>query len=162
MGENHRSLSGEHNRYKGAFAEFVISHHLTYSAHRENDLFRGMIRNLPDDFRFADYESVRPCHSPPLHKPEFQLDILAEAADTDYSLIWEVKHRETRKFSVSEAEDFLEKAEELIRLEGIRKYVLTVFSSAGFTRETPDWLRAHGIAWTEDARWLDTHLLEKV
>ena len=157
----YESLSGEHNRYKGAFAEFVISHHLSYAAHGENDLFRGMMRNLPDDFRFAEYESVRQCHSPPLHRPEFQLDILARAGDEEYSLIWEVKHRETKKFSVGEAEEFLEKAGELIRIEGITKYVLIVFSSSGFTRETPDWLASRGIAYSEDARWLDTHLLKK-
>ena len=159
--EKYKSLSGEHNRYKGAFAEFVISHHLIYEAHRNSDLFGEMTLNLPDDFRFAEYESVRQCHSPPLHRPEFQLDILARAGDEEYSLIWEVKHRETKKFSVGEAEEFLEKAGELIRIEGITKYVLIVFSSSGFTRETPDWLASRGIAYSEDARWLDTHLLKK-
>ncbi len=158
--EKYRSLSGEHNRYKGAFAEFVISHHLTYSAHGNSELFGGMIRNLPGDFGFAEYESVRPCHSPPLHKPEFQLDILAEASDEEYSLIWEVKHRKTRKFSVDEAEEFLEKAEELIRLEDIRKYLLIVFSSAGFTGEASDWLIRQGIARSEDARWVDLNLVK--
>jgi len=160
--EKYKSLSGEHNRYKGAFAEFVISHHLTYEAHRNSDLFGEMTRNLPDDFRFAEYESVRSYHSPPLHRPEFQLDILARAGDGEYSLIWEVKHRETKKFSVGEAEAFLEKAGELIQIEGITKYVLIVFSSAGFTRETPEWLISRGIAHSEDGRWLDTHLLKKV
>ncbi len=160
--DRYQSLSGEHNRYKGAFAEFVISHHLSYAARKENELFGSMMRNLPDDFRFAAYKSVRQYHSPPLHKPEFQLDIFASPKDDDeYSLIWEVKHRNTKKFSLGEAEAFLKKAEELIRLEGSRKYVLIVFSSAGFTRETPDWLRAHTIAWSRDARWLDTHLLTK-
>lgn len=159
--EKYQSLSGEHNRYKGAFAEFVISRHLTYAACKENDLFKSMMQNLPDDFRFAEYDSVRPYHSPPLHKPEFQLDILARPKDMgEYSLIWEVKHRKTAKFSLSEAEAFLKKAAELIRLEGIQKYLLIVFSSVGFTRETPGWLESHGIAWSQDARWLDTHLFE--
>ncbi len=156
--ERHKSLSGEHNRYKGAFAEFVISHHLSHAAHRENDLFREMMRNLPDDFRFAAYESVRPYHSPPLHRLEFQLDIFARAKAGEYSLVWEVKHRQTEKFSIGEAGDFLKKAEELVRLEGVGRHALIVFSSAGFTRETPDWLIRHGIAWSEDGGWLDTNL----
>ncbi len=157
--KRYESLSGEHNRYKGAFAEFVISHHLVHAAHRENDRFRGMMRNLPDDFRFVAYESVRQYHSPPLHKPEFQLDIFARAEEC--SLIWEVKHRQTTKFSIGEARAFLKKAEELVRLEEVGKHALVVFSSAGFTRETPDWLISHGIAWTEDDGWLDTSLLMK-
>ena len=157
--EKYKSLSGEHNRYKGAFAEFVISHHLIYAAHQKNELFKGMMRNLPDDFAFAEYEGVRPYHSPPLYKPEFQLDIFATAKEEEYSLIWEVKHRQTTKFSIGEAKEFMNKAQELIRLEGIMKYSLFVFSSAGFTRETPDWLKANGIAWSDDGRWLDTHLL---
>ncbi len=155
----YKGLSGEHNRYKGAFAEFVISHHLSYAANTKNKLFRGMMRNLPDDFRFAEYESVRPYHSPPLYKPEFQLDIFAMAKEEEYSLIWEVKHRKTTKFSLVEAKEFMRKAQKLVRLEGIGKYALFVFSSAGFTRETPDWLKSNGIAWSEDGRWIDTHIL---
>jgi len=157
--EKYGRLSGEHNRYKGAFAEFVISHHLSYSAHKENELFSGMMRNLPDNFRFAEYESVRAYHTPPLHKPEFQLDILARADEDEYTLIWEVKHRQTTKFTLDEAKEFLEKARELIRLEEIGKYVLIVFSTAGFTHETPDWFRENQIAWSEDAGWLDAHFL---
>jgi len=157
--EKYKSLSGEHNRYKGAFAEFVISRHLTYSAYKNNDLFKGMIQNLPDDFAFTEYESVRQYHSPPLHEVEFQLDIFAQVNENAYSLIWEVKNRNTTKFSFAEAEEFLKKSKELIRIEGIKRFVLIVFSSAGFTQETPQWLNSHGIAWTEDGRWLKKEIV---
>jgi hypothetical protein len=44
--------------------------------------------------------------SPPLHEPEFQIDIFARAKENEYSLIWEVKNRKA-KFSVKEAEEFV-------------------------------------------------------
>ncbi len=74
----------------------------------------------------------------------------------DYSLIGEVKNRKTTKFSLNEAEEFLEKAKELIEIEGIEKHVLFVFCSAGFTLEAPDYFKANNIAWAEDSRWIES------
>jgi len=151
---NNRRLRGEYGRYKGAFAEFVIIHNLRYEACKNNTLFRATVMNLPDDFEFVEYEKVWSYHTPPLHEPEFQTDILARAGKDGYSLIWEVKNRKA-KFSVREAEDFVKKAEELMRLENLDRAVLFVFSVSGFFKNTTEYLKKHGIAWTSDKKWLE-------
>jgi hypothetical protein len=153
--EKYKSLSGEHNRYKGAFAEFMIIHHLRFKAYQNNELYRSMMQNLPDDFEFIEYESVWPYHSLPLHEPQFQIDVFAKAKPGEISLISEVKHRKTTKFSVQEAQEFQEKTAELMRLEQIEQAILFVFSSAGFHQNTVDFLKENGIVWSDDVRWLD-------
>ncbi|MDM8552376.1 hypothetical protein QUF72_19985 [Desulfobacterales bacterium HSG2] len=152
--EKYERLRGEYGRYKGAFAEFMIISRLKSEAFKENDRFMAMMRNLPDDFRFTEYGNVWSYHSPPLHEPEFQIDVLAIAEEDGYSLIGEVKNRKV-KFSVKEAKAFQEKAEELARLEDIGKVLLFVFSVSGFYKNTTDHLKKNGIAWTSDKRWLD-------
>jgi hypothetical protein len=150
----YKKLSGEYNCYKGAFAEFVITHHLKFDAVRNNDLFKSMIDDLPDDFNFTDYETAWSYSSPPLHKPEFQIDVFARARKENYSLIMEVKNRET-KFSLGEAARFLEIARELIRLEQVEKTVLLVFSRSGFHTDAIKYLKENHIARSSDPRWLD-------
>ena len=59
------------------------------------------------------------------------------------------------KFSVKEAEKFVEKAEELMKLENIVKTVLIVFSAGGFFKNTLEYLEKHGIARTSDRQWLE-------
>ena len=149
-----KRLRGEYGRYKGAFAEFVIIHNLRHEAHKNNALFKATVRNLPDDFEFVEYEKVWSYHTPPLHEPEFQTDVLARAGKDGYSLIWEVKNRKA-KFSVKEARDFVKKAEELMKLENLDKAVLFVFSVSGFFKNTIEYLKKHGIAWTSDRIWLE-------
>ena len=73
----------------------------------------------------------------------------------NYCLIGEVKHRKTTKFSLSEAEAFVAKAEELCRLEQLEKYLLFVFSSCGFTGKALDYFKTNGMAWSDDQRWLE-------
>ncbi|MDM8550425.1 hypothetical protein QUF72_10120 [Desulfobacterales bacterium HSG2] len=155
ISEKYERLRGEYGRYKGAFAEFVIISRLKTEAFGENDRFMSMMENLPSDFEFTEYRSVWSYHSPPLHKLEFQIDILArpEEEEEGYSLIGEVKNRKA-KFSVKEAKAFQEKAEELGRLEDIGRSVLFVFSVSGFYKNTLAYLRKHGIAWSSDRRWL--------
>jgi len=150
---NNKRIRGEYGRYKGAFAEFVIIHNLRHEAYKNNALFGATVSNLPDDFEFAEYENVWSHHSPPLHEPEFQIDILARAKGDGYSLIGEVKNRKV-KFSVREAKDFVKKAEELMRLENLDRAVLFVFSASGFFKNTLVYLKKNGIAWTSDKRWL--------
>ncbi len=152
--ERYKSLSGTYSRYKGAFAEFMIIHRLTHDVRKEDGLYKSLMHNLPDDFSFAEYEKVGGCHSPPLHEPEFQIDIFARAGEKKYSLIGEVKNRKA-KFSVKEAEAFREKAGELMKLENVDKAVLFVFSVSGFFKNTLVYLKKHGIAWTSDKRWLE-------
>ncbi len=152
--ERYQKLSGTHSRYKGAFAEFMIIHRLIHDVLRQGELYKSLVKNLPDDFAFAEYEEVRGCHSPPLHEPEFQIDILAKAKGDGYSLIGEVKNRQA-KFSVKEAREFREKAGELAKLENVGKAVLFVFSVSGFFKNTVTYMEKHGIAWTSDRRWLE-------
>ncbi|MCP4344057.1 MAG: hypothetical protein GY795_00845 [Desulfobacterales bacterium] len=152
--KKYQRLSGTHSRYKGAFAEFMIIHCLTHDVRRESGFYESLMSNLPDDFAFAEYEEVRGCHSPPLHEPEFQIDVLARAKGDGYSLIGEVKNRKA-KFSVKEAEEFREKAGELMKLENTGRAILFVFSVSGFFKNTLAYLKKHGIAWTSDRRWLE-------
>ncbi|MCP4107854.1 MAG: hypothetical protein GY749_20305 [Desulfobacteraceae bacterium] len=158
MQKKYQVRSGEYSRYKGAFAEFMIWHHLKNNAFHNSDFFKSMLNNLPDDFSFAEYDRILSYHSPPLHEPEFQIDVFARAKDTDYSLIGEVKNRKA-KFSIKEAHAFLEKAGELIKLEKISKTVLFVFSVSGFHKNTFALLKKHKIAWTDDRRWLKDNII---
>ncbi|RLC11107.1 MAG: hypothetical protein DRI57_19400 [Deltaproteobacteria bacterium] len=154
ISERYGRLRGDHNRYKGAFAEFMIIHRLIHDVRKEGELFKSLMGNLPDDFVYVEYGEVRSCHSPPLHEPEFQIDVLARAEGDGYSLIGEVKNRKA-KFSVKEAGEFREKAGELMKLENVDKAVLFVFSVSGFFKNTLAYLKKHGIAWTSDKRWLE-------
>ncbi len=149
----YNSLLGKYNRHKGLFAEFLIIQHLKLKVTQNNAEYRTMFHNLPPDFKFVSYESVLGYHSPPLHPVEFQIDVFARAKAGDYSLIGEVKHRH-RKFSLSEAAEFVDKAQSLLLLEPVTPYVLFVFSSAGFELEALDYFQDEGLAWSEDARWL--------
>ena len=74
--------------------------------------------------------------------------------DDQYSLIGEVKNR-LSPFSVSEANEFVEKAKQLIRLENVRKHVLFVYSFKGFTKDAIVFFQDNQIAWCDDERWLD-------
>ncbi|MCP4108948.1 MAG: hypothetical protein GY749_26025 [Desulfobacteraceae bacterium] len=59
------------------------------------------------------------------------------------------------KFSVKEAEDFAEKAGELMKLEDVRKAVLFVFSASGFFKNTLAYMKKNNIAWSDNRQWLD-------
>jgi hypothetical protein len=152
--EKYDRLRGEYSRYKGAFAEFVIIRRLIYDVRREEKFYKSLMNGLPKDFYFAEYRDVKGCHSPPLHDPEFQIDIFARATEDQYSLIGEVKNRKA-KFSVKEAAEFREKAGELMKLENVGKAVLFVFSAGGFFKNTLAYLKKHGMAWSSDKRWLE-------
>ncbi|MCP4151568.1 MAG: hypothetical protein GY757_27745 [bacterium] len=83
------------------------------------------------------------------------MDIYARAAAPgDYSLIGEVKSRETRKFSKKEAVDFEVKFDALKRQEKIDRVVGFIFSGSGFTVEAGKYCKRKGIAISEDRRWL--------
>jgi hypothetical protein len=74
--------------------------------------------------------------------------------DDQYSLIGEVKNR-LSLFSVSEANEFVEKANQLIQLENVKKHVLFVYSIKGFTKDVIAFFKDNQIAWCDDERWLD-------
>ncbi len=153
----YKTLQGQYNRYKGAFAELVICHHLRYHAFHHPDLFLSMLHNLPEDFAFVEYDSVSSYHSPPLFQPEFQIDVFAKAPSGNYSLIGEIKNRQ-EKFLLKEAKTFVDNAQALMRLEQIDQPVLCVLSASGFFKNTLEYLAAHQIAYSDDARWLEYHL----
>ena len=154
--KKYNSLQGKFNRYKGAYAEFMICNHLS-EAYEKNDFYKTMLNNVPDDFNFVEYSSISSITSPPLNKIEFQIDIFAKASDEDYTIIGEVKNRE-KKFSLDEAQNFITKANELIRLEKIKKYVFFVFSSGGFMENVFEFLEDSGIIWTDDKMWISNCL----
>ncbi len=152
--KKYKRLSGAYNRFKGAFAEFMISSHLESAASQNSARFKSMMNNLPEDFEFEAYARVWSYTPPPLHQPEFQVDLFAQAGKAGYSLIGEVKNRKA-KFSIKEARRFMEKAEALKTLEPVGKSVACVFSFGGFFKNAIDFLRKNGIAWSDDARWLE-------
>ncbi len=154
----HKSLQGTYNRYKGAFAELVICHHLRYHVFQHPDIFLPLLHNLPEGFAFVEYESVRSYHSPPLHQPEFQIDLFARATSGHYSLIGEIKNRQ-EKFLLKEANAFVDKAQALMRVEQVGKAVLCVISAGGFFKNTLEYLTEQQIAYTDDPRWLEYHFV---
>ncbi|MCP4345526.1 MAG: hypothetical protein GY795_08370 [Desulfobacterales bacterium] len=149
----HRQVLGEYSSFKGKFAEFLIINHLRHRAYKNQDIFCNMMKNLPEDFRFAEYERIWSWSASPADKKSIQVDIFAGAGQDEYSLIGEVKNRKA-KFSVKEAEDFVKKAGELMRLEDVRKSVLFVFSVSGFFKNTVEYMKKNNIAWSDDRQWL--------
>ena len=152
--KNNKEIQGEYGQYKGKFAEYVIIDNLRYRAYENQDFFRKMLENLPDDFRFAEYRTVWSYSASPILQRDIQIDIFARAPENEYSLIGEVKNRKA-KFSVKEAREFREKAAELTELENVGKALLFVFSVNGFFKNTLAYLQKHGIAWTSDKKWLE-------
>ena len=154
--QKYRRLLGRLNRMKGAYAEFLIINRLRFHAFRDNETFKAMTANLPEDFRFVDYESVWTYRSSPIEKRDLLIDIFARvgAGAEEYAVVGEVKYRDTKKFSKAEAEEFLKKIELLKLLEPVPKSVNIVFSLTGFTKGALDFLKAHDMAWTSDERWL--------
>ncbi|MCP4345524.1 MAG: hypothetical protein GY795_08360 [Desulfobacterales bacterium] len=150
----HRKILGEYSTFKGKFAEFLIINHLRHRAYKNQDIFCNMMKNLPEDFRFAEYERIWSWSASPEDKKSIQIDIFAGAGEDEYSLIGEVKNRRA-KFSVKEAEDFMKKAGELMKLEDVRKAVLFVFSVSGFFKNTVEYMKKNNIAWSDDRQWLD-------
>jgi hypothetical protein len=150
----YRKLQGKFNKYKGEFSEYVIINCLRHRAFKQNDFYVALINNLPDDFRFVDYESIWSYSASPVHKKDIQVDIFAKANGDDYSLIGEVKNRKA-KFSVKEAKVFLEKALEVQQLENISKAVFFVFSAGGFFQNTIQFLKENKIAWSDDKKFLE-------
>jgi len=151
----YRRLKGKYNYQKGYFAEYIILDELTYRSRKHNDLLKSITRNLPGDFNFCDYEKVWRYDFAPEHSRDFNIDIFARAAAVgDYSIIGEVKNRDTRKFSKEEAVAFARKLEEVKKQEKLERAVGFIFSRSGFTEEAEDYCRENGIACSEDERWL--------
>jgi hypothetical protein len=150
----HRQVLGEYSSFKGKFAEFLIINHLRRRAYKNQTLFRKMTDNLPEDFSFAEYQTVWSWSGSPVESRDIQIDIFARAGHEEYSLIGEVKNRKG-KFSVKEAEEFVKKAGRLMKAEDVRKAVLFVFSVSGFFKNTLEYMKKNSIAWSDDRRWIE-------
>ena len=152
----YKKIQGEFNKYKGEYSEYVIINKLRHKAHKENDLYLSMMRNLPKDFSFVKYLSVWSYSASPVYKNNIQIDIFAKAKENEYSIIGEVKNRK-KKFSLKEAREFFQKALDLKKEENISGTLIFVFSSSGFYKKAIEFFLDNDIAWSEDKRFLSGH-----
>ncbi|GAK53200.1 hypothetical protein U14_04461 [Candidatus Moduliflexus flocculans] len=153
--QEYQALLGRYNQTKGLFAEFAIINHLRLRAHREQERFRAMIRNLPEDFAFVEYESVWSYKTARPDKNDIAIDLFARAGEDAYSIIGEVKNRDTTAFSKEETLEFIRKVQILQERESVGKALLFVFSRHGFTADALTEFQASGIAYSDDERWLE-------
>ena len=152
--KEYQALLGKYNQTKGLFAEFAIINQLRLYAYRNQELFRSITHNLPEDFQFVEYAHVWSYKTARPDKRDIQIDIFARTRPDAYSIIGEVKNRDTKPFSAAEAAQFVQKARELQELEQVEKAILFVFSRKGFTANALAYFQEHGIAWSDDERWL--------
>jgi len=149
-------LQGQYNYHKGYFAEYLLLEQLRLHAREKNEFFKSITRYLPGDFNFCEYSRVWRYDSSPEYSKRFNIDIFARAAAVgDYSLIGEVKSRDTRKFSKEEAVEFERKFAEVKEQEKLDQVIGFIFSRSGFTGEADNYCRENGIACSDDERWLD-------
>jgi hypothetical protein len=159
--KQYNSLLGKHNCQKGYFAEYLILDQLKLHARENNDLLKSITRYLPKDFDFCDYSRVWRYDSSPEYARGLSVDIFARSQSPgDYSIIGEVKSRDTRKFSKEEAVAFETKFAEVKKLENVDRAVGFIFSRSGFTKEAEDYCRKKGIACSEDKKWLESGKLK--
>jgi len=155
--KQYNSLLGKYNWQKGYFAEYLLLDRLRLHGFNNNELLKSITRYLPKDFNFCNYIRVWKYDSSPEYARSFSVDIFARAQSPgDYSIIGEVKSRDTRKFSKEEAVAFEKKYYELKKLENIERAVGFIFSRGGFTTEAEGYCRGRGIACSDDERWLET------
>jgi hypothetical protein len=152
----YKRLLGKYNYRKGYHAEFLILNRLLFNAGKNNEILKSVTRYLPDDFDFCDYSRVWKYHSSPEYAKVFTVDIFARSVNSgDYSIIGEVKNRETKKFSIDELKEFELKFAEIKKRENLERVVGFIFSRSGFTKEAEEYCREKGIACSEDERWLE-------
>ncbi len=154
--EQYKSLLGKYHCQRGYFIEYLILEQLRLHAHEKNKLLKSVTRYLPGDFDFCVYERVWRYDSSPEYTKRFSVDIFARAGRPgDYSIIGEVKSRDTRKFSQEETIDFERKFTAVKELENIERAVGFIFSYSGFTKEAEEYCKEKRIACSEDERWLE-------
>ena len=154
--KQYQRLQGKYNYQKGYFAEYLILSQLMYHARKKSDLLKSITHNLPPDFEFCDYSRVWSYRYAPEFAEGFSVDIYARSRLAEgYSIIGEVKNRDKKKFSKDEVLEFEKKLKQIVELEQLSPIVDFIFSREGFTKEAEEYCLAHGIAYTEDPRWLD-------
>ena len=148
-------IRGKYSYAKGLYSEYAIIDNLRARAFKNSKFYKKITSNLPDDFQFVKYNTVWSYTSAPIEQTELQVDIFARAADSEYTIIGEVKNREKAKFSIDEAKGFFEKANYIVNYEKIKKYILIVFSLSGFTDNSIDFFHNNSIAWSNNDKWLN-------
>jgi hypothetical protein len=149
------SLLGKYNNQKGLFAEYVIMNRLRSHGREDNDLLKSMTRYLPGDFNFCEYVRVWHYDYSPDRAKRFNIDVYAQALSPgDYSLIGEVKNRDSKKLSKEEAIEFEGKYREVKAAEHLNRVLGFIFSRTGFTLEAEEYCREKGFACIDDERWL--------
>ncbi|MCX6580128.1 MAG: hypothetical protein NT166_08080 [Candidatus Aminicenantes bacterium] len=149
-------LQGKYNYHKGYYAEYAIVDQLMYHGHEKNALLKSLTHNLPPGFGFCEYRSVWKYTAVVEYGRGLSVDILARAKSPgDYSIIGEVKNRDTKKFSREEAVAFLEKFERIKEIENLSPVLGFIFSRKGFVKEAEDYMIEKGIAYTDDEQWLE-------
>ncbi|MCP4219674.1 MAG: hypothetical protein GY765_33890 [bacterium] len=172
-------LQGKYNHQKGYFAEFLILNRLKYHGREHNVRLKSLTRNLPGDFDFCEYSRVWRYDAAPEYRKEFNVDIFARAlpaardADVNptsrgeaptpsgsgpagYSIIGEVKSRESKKFSKEEVTAFERKFAAVKKMEKVERAVAFIYSRCGFTAEAEAYCHKQGIAVSEDEGWLES------
>ncbi len=154
--KKYHQLQGKYNYRMGYFAEYVILDQLRYHARQKNALLKSMTRNLSPDFEFSEYKSVWSYRFAPETAGGYSLDIFAPAKSPgDYSIVGEVKNRDTKKFSLDEAKSFEKKLGEIKETEKLNRVIGFIFSRKGFTKDAEAYCLEKGIAVTEDEGWLN-------
>ena len=152
----YNSLLGKFNYQKGYFAEYLILNQLTLNARKNNELLKSITRYFPGDFNFCSYSTVWRYDRSPAYAKAFNVDVFARAeSPDDYSIIGEVKNRDTKKFSKDEVIVFEKKLDKVKELESIGRAVGFVFSRSGFTKDAETYCKQKGIACSEDKKWLE-------
>ncbi|MCP4217315.1 MAG: hypothetical protein GY765_21910 [bacterium] len=156
MEKEYRRLQGKYHSQKGHFAEYLILDQLKYRGKKKNDFFKSITRYLPGDFDFCRYSRAWRYDGSPPYGKEFNVDIFARSENPgDYSIIGEVKNRESKKFSKEEVVVFEGKFAEVKTLENIDRVLGFIFSRCGFTTEAENYCKQKGIACSEDPKWLE-------
>ncbi|MCP4154164.1 MAG: hypothetical protein GY757_40940, partial [bacterium] len=154
--KKYNQLQGKFNYQKGYFAEYSILDQLRYHARSKNALLKSITRNLPRDFEFCQYKSVWSYRFAPETTGGFSVDIFAPSkSPNDYSIIGEVKNRDTKKFSLAETVSFEQKLDQIKKTENLNPVMGFIFSRKGFTKDAETYCLEKGISYTEDEKWLE-------
>lgn len=157
----YHKVLGEYNRYKGYYAEYWIIQEFQHRVQAKDEFFQSITENLPSDFHFCEYSSVWSYRATPQYTRELQIDLFARAANSiNYSVIGEIKNRESKKFDLSELLEFEKKLAVIIEVEQLEKSIGFIYSRKGLTAEAEKRCQEQGIAYSSNERWLGEKLTE--
>jgi hypothetical protein len=154
--KKYHSTQGKLNALKGLHMEYIILDQLRLLAKKKNDILKSITQNLPEDFSFTEYSKVWKYNFSPEFSRDFNIDVFALSKEPDhYSIIGELKNRQSKKFSKEEVLDFERKFQKVLEIENLEKAVGFIFSSCGFTQEAEDLCREKGFAFSDSPKWVE-------